>query len=1256
MKSVLAAATLAAALLLAAFNPGSPAIAHDSNCDNTATDNSPIHCEKDASSTDDITIIDSDGVVISNTSDNQPGIKAVHAGGDATTSADITIDVAGTATERTISTTGANSHGIRADHSGTGDVDIDVENIAITTSSMGAGGIGAWHQGTGDVGIDVRDSTLNAHAYGIAAWANANLRIKALNTGIVTMQDAWSGITGQVTSGATGDLTIDLDDTTIATSGVGAPGVTANIADSGSGAIDIDIDGGSIATSGAGSGEAHGVVARHDGTGMMDLALGHTKSTEVRTSGDYSHGIYAQFGERFDDDFKDATSDLRIDVRGGSITTSGTFSHGVFGAAEGDSLKILLNNVEIETLGTGFIGAPPDDITLSMGVKAHHFGAGTLDNSGILVPGTGILDIDVRGGSITTAGKYSYGIDARHFGTGILDIDVQGSSITTTGDHGVGIYGRHLGASLDDTGNATTSFGTGHVEIDVWGGSIATSGEGAHGILARQGIGHGDVHVNVATHSGHSITTSGKGAHGILAYIEGTLDTSDQYRMDVTVGGPITVSYDAVNDDEAPWGVQVGLEDGGDWHVAATDPNQDVARRLRMQTVTVNGPIRKEGGWGGGVKLVGGGRVIIGPRGSIDSDSGIAIMATGSVYGHRDDEPANVNPRLRVDLNLGGRRVEQALHDNWIVTDMGGEITIAMNGVVLYDNVEGVTGATAPNGAWNVRMVEEGYTVAGHGAYGPDDQLDGDGNLLNSGFDIQSLPEGVIADRHFSADDFTYTRRPPPPPPPPPPPAPEPEMHRVDEPVVADASALAGVHVEGNGAVHIGAQGSLRAASGIAILATGDEPDLLVDMDLDGRQVGEVIGDDWIINDGGGTTIVVNGVTLHDGTTGVVPGASAPNGAREVQMQAQAATVRTVAQADADAVRIREAGVRVLDRTDPDPANWVVSEPAEGVIADRDFSAADFLSGQEGTAPQPPMFVEEYAPRAALYEALPDFLLRLTGPGPNRRCRSAPEEPAWVRFAGGQGAYDADRTTTGAHYTLDRFETEGGFSAALNDRIRGWVSVRHLWGTAGVGSPTGGGKIDVRGLGASVGGAWQSQTGAYALGCFAYMRYNVDFASTHRGLLKAGTNARANTLDVETGWRVPLTEQVHLTPRAWVVGSRVAVDRFTDAVAARVAYADAARIQGGLGVLADTTRPWGEGAVTVRGSVDLEKLLSGRETRVAVSGESLRATATAHSLLVGLNGVYRQGRFSIGAEVTARQELGSADSEYASFLNLGVRW
>ena len=54
-------------------------------------------------------------------------------------------------------------------------------------------------------------------------------------------------------------------------------------------------------------------------------------------------------------------------------------------------------------------------------------------------------------------------------------------------------------------------------------------------------------------------------------------------------------------------------------------------------------------------------------------------------------------------------------------------------------------------------------------------------------------------------------------------------------------------------------------------------------MDLDGRRVARVIGDDWVINEGGEATIVVNDVKPHDGATGST-GLKAANGAWDVMV------------------------------------------------------------------------------------------------------------------------------------------------------------------------------------------------------------------------------------------------------------------------------------------------------------------------------------------------------------------------------------
>ena len=162
-----------------------------------------------------------------------------------------------------------------------------------------------------------------------------------------------------------------------------------------------------------------------------------------------------------------------------------------------------------------------------------------------------------------------------------------------------------------------------------------------------------------------------------------------------------------------------------------------------------------------------------------------------------------IPPKLRVDLNLGGRRVAQAIGDDWIIND-GGETTIAVNRVVLHDGATGVTGRTAANGVWNVRMREEGVNV---------DYIM-DPNPAN--WEMIEPTAGVVADRDFSAQDFNEARRPSPPPPPPPMPMPQTVM--VDEPVFGDADDVAGVHLPAGGRVLIGPRGTVGGKSGLAIL------------------------------------------------------------------------------------------------------------------------------------------------------------------------------------------------------------------------------------------------------------------------------------------------------------------------------------------------------------------------------------------------------------------------------------------------------
>ena len=483
-------------------------------------------------------------------------------------------------------------------------------------------------------------------------------------------------------------------------------------------------------------------------------------------------------------------------------------------------------------------------------------------------------------------------------------------------------------------------------------------------------------------------------------------------------------------------------------------------------------------------------------------------------------------------------------------------------------------------------------------------------------------------------------------------------MYQVDEAVSVGAEAAAGIQVEGDGEVHIEAQGSIRAASGIAILATGEDPDLLVDIDLDGRSVVEVIGDDWIINDGGGTTIVVNDVKLHDADMGVVPDASAPNGAFNTRVEA-------------DGVRVREQGVRVTDYSDPDPANWVITEPAEGVIADRDFSVADFIEPQiepepelepepetelepelePEPEPEPmrPVFIEEYAPRAALYEALPDVLLGLHGHTP----AAAHTAPAWFTVTGHTGSRDFDRSTVGIDYDLDYVEVEAGKHVPLQGDYDAWAALHYLDGTADVSSPVQGGDIDVQGMGLSLELCHGCETGdVYYSGQLALTRYDLDLSSDTRGRLKSGVDAWAYALSIEAGRHLQ-RGNVQLSPRVRLDHTRVSVDRFTDAVNARVSYPDEDRTAVALGVLAKTRD---KGGLLLWGSLDFEHILGNAQTVARVSGERLAARSETDSILLGAGGTWQRNTLKIDVGLSAREELDSGSEDYSASLNVGLQF
>lgn len=705
-------------------------------CSNTPESGEWIECTEDATSSENIDISTS-RQTITTTGTEEPGIKATHEG-----SGDISI----TSNSDTITTAGGtDNHAIWAEHEGSsGNVAVQVNSATIVTGNTAPTGT------IGSAGVYVKSDTDTAGTLDVDIMGGSILSSGSEATGVLvrhlhkgtgagtpTTLEIGGGI--EITSEASdahgidvsrrgnGNLILNLQDATIDT---GATGVTASHLQQSDdntdvGDVTVDLLGGvSITTS---SDNSTGIYSRIFGENtthpshLLVRARETNNNNTITTQGHYARGIDVIR-------VRSGLGNVQIDAEGIEIDTKGEESHGIVGTNKGvGDVHIEMSGGSITTRGLaahGIMGHRPESATGSGDIIIRARNLHVLTESTALHP--------------SFEDTFANGVYAVNESSGNIDIDLGGGSITTNGTSSFGIYGDHRGV--------------GHVQIRMSEGTITTGGSatGGWGIYGR----HRDTGNIVIDLDDLTLTTTGQYGHGIVAYHYGT---GDSRTMTVSLEGTVNVSGTGAQ------GVRVGtVSDDGPARMAALD-----TEGYRQQTVTVNGPITSAAE---GVYIANGGRVIIGPRGSIDSGSGIAILATGTVPEVPEDssDPNNIipaipaiPPKLRVDLNLGGRMIGQALHEGWIVND-GGQTTLAVNNTVLHDGATGVTGNTAHNGAWNVRMLADGVNVTDYSNADP------------AMWTVTERSEGLIAGRDFSAADFTETRRPPPPPPPPPPPEPDP--------------------------------------------------------------------------------------------------------------------------------------------------------------------------------------------------------------------------------------------------------------------------------------------------------------------------------------------------------------------------------------------------------------------------------------------------------------------------------------------------
>ena len=509
--------------------------------------------------------------------------------------------------------------------------------------------------------------------------------------------------------GASGRIRLDLDGGSVTTNGVGAAGIQGFHASEGD--INAATRGTVIRVEGDGGA---GVWLRHTGTGDIGFrAVGGS----VDAVGAGAYGIFS--------DIAGSTGSSAVDLRDVTVSASGAEAYGIFNhhQGEGDSVLTLwdtavtasgnsanaviyqktrtgdllieatgplVNGIVSTQSGTGNSTVNLRDVTVSASGEGAY---GILNDH----RGEGDINFVAKGGSTVAEGVGTRALNFAHLGTGDIDVDLKNVNIAAVADAGIpfGIAAHHLGAGDLAIGaeggrivvvNSDTSYGVfgqllyeaeDNMAVDLRNVVVTAEGEEARGVylinFGTDSVGDLSIHLRDTT-----VTAAGD-AVGIGAFL-GSGKGSIRIRLD---GGSV--------DTREPGGnaVVVGNldEETGDV-VFAADVGADGYRR---QSVMVNGRVRGGSGDGSGIQIAGGGRIEIGPRGSVGAESGVAVRTLGD------------GAALYVGSDFDGRLAGEVV-DGSIRND-DGRTTIAVNGVTLHDGMAGATGLWAPNGARDVTLV-----------------------------------------------------------------------------------------------------------------------------------------------------------------------------------------------------------------------------------------------------------------------------------------------------------------------------------------------------------------------------------------------------------------------------------------------------------------------------------------------------------------------------------------------------------------------
>ena len=803
--------------------------------------------------------------------------------------------------------------------------------------------------------------------------------------------------------------------------------------------------------------------------------------------------------------------------------------------------------------------------------------------------------------NINTSGEEHHGVMGIHSGSGDIDIVSKGStdaskgSIETTGLSARGIYAVHSGAGA-----------TGGTVIDVSNDtSITTGGNYAEAIAV---LDHGDSNTKssrINVYGSATLKTKGDHAHGIFSQNAGK---SSGGNIDINVYGSASVTADG----KRSYGIF------GDNQGKSSTGNVDIDVYGGASITTKGETAFGVFGWNRGADS----------QGDVEIDvHGAASVATQDQYAH-GIYGLNQGSDSKGDITLG-------VAGGASVTTKGSSAF----GVFGLKYGDSATGNITMDVAGGAEVTTEGSKA--HGLYAG--HVSGDGNILakiGAGSSVTakgSGASGVQIGRFNSSNEMERVakvgtdqfRQ---------------QTVRVDGSVRGGSGDAAGIYLVGGGKVIIGPQGTVGAKSGTSIHAArkpGKDPNkapaLYLELNLDGRKMAEVFQSGLIVNDGddncddstnnkcGGTTIIMNGVKLHDRKTGATS-QWASNGAWNVSVK----SAKTIDDRDFS--------------TSASTSDFFEESTARDGNSDNNFNNnSDSDSDSD--------FDEQFAARGTVYEALPRFLFRIDGLGSafDGRTPRPGGKSNWFRFSGASDSFDARTSTVNTRYDYDRLATETGRTFRLGGGLSATLGLRVVSGSAGAESQSGRGGLDALGRGLSAGLEWNGGAGNRIAARAALTRYDLDVESSERGALVDDVSASVRSFRVEAGRSLPIGKGNRLELAGWLRGSDASVDGFTDTAGARVPKVEEGFLAAGASASAETKLTPSEGnGVVLRGSLGLERTLDGNETTVQVSSGTFRSSEKANRVMLDLKAVLplsENGSIGVGVGVSG---LGSGDTHTAA--------